>query len=241
MSALKRQREEEVPDRMTASIDDRRSPAEVTRRCAGFAHLLQQSCYEHNDLDHNLTRYTKEQSATLKTASRRLQPCNPAVLLPAVHNRQPHPALPLRAGRLRAPLLPPPLQPGHLLHVPVHRPGHHSSPDDLIEYHVGDAEPVDPSSSTKGYSERHIHSEVYKGHPSVQAAVHSHSEAVVPTISGVPLRPCYHMAGFLRAEGVLVYEISEHWRGGEGTRGTCWSATKGWVPRWRRISMMESR
>ncbi|KAH8911098.1 arad-like aldolase/epimerase [Coniochaeta sp. PMI_546] len=94
-------------------------------------------------------------------------------------------------------------------------PGTISSPDDLIEYNVSDAEPVDPG-ATKGYAERHIHSEIYKRHPSVQAAVHSHSEAVVPYgISGVPLRPCYHMAGFLRAEGAPVYEISEYWREGD--------------------------
>jgi ribulose-5-phosphate 4-epimerase/fuculose-1-phosphate aldolase len=91
-----------------------------------------------------------------------------------------------------------------------------SSPEDLIEYRVSDAEPVDPSSSTKGYSERRIHSEVYKRHPSVRAVVHSHSEAVVPyTVSGVPLRPCYHMAGFLRSGGAPVYEISEHLQEGD--------------------------
>lgn len=76
-------------------------------------------------------------------------------------------------------------------------PGTISSPDDLIEYHISNAEPLDPS-STKGYLERHIHSEVLKRHPDVQSVIHSHSESVIPyTISGVPLRPCYHMAGFL--------------------------------------------
>lgn len=76
-------------------------------------------------------------------------------------------------------------------------PGTISSPDDLIAYHVNDAEPVEPTQS-KGYLERHIHSEVYKRHAHVQAVIHGHSESVIPyTISGVPLRPCYHMAGFL--------------------------------------------
>lgn len=76
-------------------------------------------------------------------------------------------------------------------------PGTISSPDELIEYHVSTAEPLDPN-STKGYSERHIHSEVYKRHADVQAVIHSHSDSVIPyTISGVPLKPCYHMAGFL--------------------------------------------
>lgn len=76
-------------------------------------------------------------------------------------------------------------------------PGTISSPDDLIEYHVSNAEPLDPS-STKGYSERHIHSEVYRRHPDVEAVIHSHAESVIPYgITGVPLKPCYHMAGFL--------------------------------------------
>ncbi|KAB5554941.1 class II aldolase and Adducin N-terminal domain-containing protein [Coniochaeta sp. 2T2.1] len=87
-----------------------------------------------------------------------------------------------------------------------------SSPEDVIEYHVSDATPVDPSSAQKGFAERHIHSEIYKRHPSVTAAVHSHSEAVVPfTVSGVPLRPVYHMAGFLPARGAPVFEIAEHY------------------------------
>lgn len=76
-------------------------------------------------------------------------------------------------------------------------PGTISSPDDLIEYHVSNAEPLDPGSA-KGFAERHIHSEVYKRHADVKAVVHSHAESVIPyTITGVPLRPCYHMAGFL--------------------------------------------
>ncbi|KAF2098382.1 arad-like aldolase/epimerase [Rhizodiscina lignyota] len=87
-------------------------------------------------------------------------------------------------------------------------PGTISSPNDLIEYYVKDAEPVDPNSS-KGYSERCIHSECYKRYPSVQSVIHSHSEAVVPyTISGVPLRPCFHMGGFL-GTGVPVWDIGE--------------------------------
>ncbi|KAB5539503.1 class II aldolase and Adducin N-terminal domain-containing protein [Coniochaeta sp. 2T2.1] len=86
-----------------------------------------------------------------------------------------------------------------------------SSPEDVIEYRVSDASPIDPS-APQGYAERHIHSEIYKRHPSVTAAVHSHSEAVVPfTVSGVPLRPVYHMAGFLPADGAPVFEIGEHY------------------------------
>lgn len=89
-----------------------------------------------------------------------------------------------------------------------------SGAEDLIEYHVHDAEPLDPAAAGKGFAERHIHSEVYRRHPGVGAVVHSHAESVIPyTIAGVPLRPCYHMAGFLglgskgRPE---VYDAAEH-------------------------------
>jgi ribulose-5-phosphate 4-epimerase/fuculose-1-phosphate aldolase len=56
---------------------------------------------------------------------------------------------------------------------------------------------VDPKSK-KGYQERFIHSEIYKRFPHVNSVVHSHSEAVLPyTMSGVPMRPTFHIAGFL--------------------------------------------
>lgn len=59
-----------------------------------------------------------------------------------------------------------------------------SSERDLIEYHVENAEPVDPTAA-KGYSERCIHSEIYKRYPEVNSVTHSHSEEVVPySISG---------------------------------------------------------
>ena len=90
-------------------------------------------------------------------------------------------------------------------------PGTISSPNDLIEYHVKDAEPLDPTSS-KGYSERCIHSECYKRFPNINSVIHSHSEAVVPySISGVKLQACYHMAGFL-GTGVPVWDIGDAYR-----------------------------
>lgn len=65
-------------------------------------------------------------------------------------------------------------------------PGTISSSSDLVEYYVDTAEPVDPN-SPKGYSERCIHSEILKRFKSVNAVIHSHSQAVVPyTINGVP-------------------------------------------------------
>lgn len=87
-------------------------------------------------------------------------------------------------------------------------PGTISSPGDLIEYYVEDARPVDPSAPA-GFLERCIHSECYKRYPGVHSVIHSHSEAVVPyTISGVPLRACYHMAGFL-GSNVPIWDIAD--------------------------------
>lgn len=77
-----------------------------------------------------------------------------------------------------------------------------SSPDDLIEYYVEDARPVD-TTARPGYSERCIHSEILKAYPKINAVIHSHSSAVVPfACSGIPLRPIFHMAGFLPEKGV---------------------------------------
>jgi hypothetical protein len=49
-----------------------------------------------------------------------------------------------------------------------------SSPDDLVEYHVESAEPVEKNAKP-GYLERHIHSEIYKRFPGVNSVVHSHA------------------------------------------------------------------
>lgn len=89
-------------------------------------------------------------------------------------------------------------------------PGLISSPKELIAYRVDDAEPVE-FTPLKGYEERRIHSEVYKRHARVHAVVHSHAEAVLPyAISSVPLRACYHMAGFLGSDGVAVFDVAKH-------------------------------
>jgi hypothetical protein len=92
-----------------------------------------------------------------------------------------------------------------------------SSVQDLVQYRVEDASPLDQG-APNGYVERYIHSEIYKQYPAVNSVIHSHSHAVVPyTISSqtkrptsrvpsplqsnifldVPFRACFHMAGFL--------------------------------------------
>ena len=60
-----------------------------------------------------------------------------------------------------------------------------SSQRDLVEYHVSDASAVDMTAPA-GYVERYIHSEIYKKYATVNSAVHSHSESVIPySISGM--------------------------------------------------------
>ena len=78
---------------------------------------------------------------------------------------------------------------------------------DIIEYDL-DSKPVsgDPSA---GYTERFIHGEIYRARPDVMAIVHCHSPDLIPFgVSKVPLRPVYHMAGFLEVP-VPIFEIRD--------------------------------
>ena len=80
-------------------------------------------------------------------------------------------------------------------------------PSDLIHYYVDGSDTVDPEAK-KGYSERFIHGEMFKQYPDVNCVIHSHAEDVLPyVVSGVPMRPVYHMAGFLGPE-VPVFDIA---------------------------------
>jgi ribulose-5-phosphate 4-epimerase/fuculose-1-phosphate aldolase len=60
------------------------------------------------------------------------------------------------------------------------------------------------------YLERFIHAEIYRRRADVGAVVHSHSLSVIPfgVVGEVPLRPVYHMGGFLGA-GVPIFEIRD--------------------------------
>lgn len=61
------------------------------------------------------------------------------------------------------------------------------------------------------YLERFIHAEIYRRRPDVMSVVHSHSPAVVPfSVVDVPLRPVVHVAGFLAAHPIPVFEISDY-------------------------------
>jgi ribulose-5-phosphate 4-epimerase/fuculose-1-phosphate aldolase len=79
------------------------------------------------------------------------------------------------------------------------------TPEDLIEYDL-DSNPVNLRGRSQ-YSERFIHGEIYKARPDVRSVAHSHSPSVIPFgVSTVPLRPVYHLGGFL-GEGVPIFEI----------------------------------
>jgi ribulose-5-phosphate 4-epimerase/fuculose-1-phosphate aldolase len=79
---------------------------------------------------------------------------------------------------------------------------------DVILYDL-DGKPLKTQSGVVGYTERFIHSEIYRTRPDVNAIVHSHAPDIVPfTVSSVKLRPLSHMAGFLE-DGVPVFEIRD--------------------------------
>jgi HCOMODA/2-hydroxy-3-carboxy-muconic semialdehyde decarboxylase len=76
---------------------------------------------------------------------------------------------------------------------------------DLIEYDL-ESNPVNLKGREQ-YSERFIHSEIYKARPEIRAVVHNHSPDVIPfSVSSVRLRPVFHVASFLR-DGVPVFDI----------------------------------
>jgi ribulose-5-phosphate 4-epimerase/fuculose-1-phosphate aldolase len=79
--------------------------------------------------------------------------------------------------------------------------------DDIMEFDF-DARPIDARGRTV-YLERFIHSEIYKARPDVMAIAHSHSPGLIPFgVTSVPLRPMFHLTGFLGA-GVPVFEIRD--------------------------------
>ena len=77
--------------------------------------------------------------------------------------------------------------------------------DDLIEFDL-DCNPVNARGRAL-YQERFIHGEIYKARPEVNAVVHSHTPSLIPFgASTTPLRPVYHMAGFI-GDRVPVFDI----------------------------------
>ena len=69
-----------------------------------------------------------------------------------------------------------------------------------------DSNPVRPGDARPSI-ERFIHGEVYRQRPDVLAIVHTHAPSLIPFgVCNVPLRPLYHMCGFLE-DGPPVFDI----------------------------------
>jgi ribulose-5-phosphate 4-epimerase/fuculose-1-phosphate aldolase len=83
-----------------------------------------------------------------------------------------------------------------------------TSADDIMEYDL-ECTAID-ARGRASFLERFIHCEIYKARADVKCVVHTHSPGVIPfAASTVPLRPMYHVAGFLAA-GVPIFEIRKH-------------------------------
>ena len=80
--------------------------------------------------------------------------------------------------------------------------------DDIIEFNLN-GEPIN-ANGRRVYLERFIHSEIYRAYPEVMAVVHSHSHAIVPlsVVKDFPLRPIFHMAGFI-GKAAPIFEIRD--------------------------------
>jgi ribulose-5-phosphate 4-epimerase/fuculose-1-phosphate aldolase len=79
------------------------------------------------------------------------------------------------------------------------------TPSDILEHDLeGNA---NAPAGTALFGERFIHAAVYAARPDVQAVVHSHAPSLIPFgVTGVALRPLYHMSAFL-GDGVPIFDI----------------------------------
>lgn len=101
-----------------------------------------------------------------------------------------------------------PEEPSQFLMSADRAPALVASADDLVTYQVEDASAVDPD-APRGYIERYIHSEMYKRYPDVNSVIHAHAAEVLPyAISGVPLKPVFHMPAFLGLD-IPVWDIED--------------------------------
>jgi ribulose-5-phosphate 4-epimerase/fuculose-1-phosphate aldolase len=79
------------------------------------------------------------------------------------------------------------------------------TPADILEHDLEGNATAPPGATL--FNERFIHAAVYAARPDVQAVVHNHAPSLIPFgVSGVQLRPLYHMSAFLCA-GVPVFDI----------------------------------
>jgi ribulose-5-phosphate 4-epimerase/fuculose-1-phosphate aldolase len=97
-----------------------------------------------------------------------------------------------------------PGKPDRFLMAAAKAPGRVTA-EDIMEFDL-EAKPIDRRDRPI-YSERFIHSEVYKARPDVNAVIHSHSPTVIPfSVTQVPLRPVHNSASFL-SPAVPVFDM----------------------------------
>ena len=98
-----------------------------------------------------------------------------------------------------------PNDPDHYL-MSRHLPPGMVTPKDIVLFDM-DSTPLTHSDKPQ-YSERFIHSEIYKLRPDVMSVVHCHAYSLIPfgAAKGARLRPMFHMCGFLGC-GVPIFEI----------------------------------
>lgn len=85
--------------------------------------------------------------------------------------------------------------------------------EDIIEYDL-DAKPVAKTDFAQ-FSEKFIHSQMYRARADVKAVVHGHApELVTFSVTAVPLKPIAHMAAFL-GDGAPVFEIRDATKSGD--------------------------
>jgi HCOMODA/2-hydroxy-3-carboxy-muconic semialdehyde decarboxylase len=89
-----------------------------------------------------------------------------------------------------------------------HLPPGMVTPRDIVTFDM-DSTPLTHADKPQ-YSERFIHSEIYKLRPEVMSVVHCHAYSLIPfgAAKGARLRPMFHMCGFLGC-GVPIFEIRE--------------------------------
>jgi ribulose-5-phosphate 4-epimerase/fuculose-1-phosphate aldolase len=79
--------------------------------------------------------------------------------------------------------------------------------DDLAIYNLDSI--AQTLKERRPYNERFIHGEIYKARPDVHSVIHCHTPSLVTfCVCQTPLRPLYHMSGFL-GRGVAHFEIRE--------------------------------
>src|SRR5579863_991322 len=94
--------------------------------------------------------------------------------------------------------------PNHFL-LARHLPAAVITRADIAEYDA-DSKALD-GNDAGGYAERFIHGEIYRARPDVMAVVHCHPLDVIAFgVTGVPLRPLFHMAGFI-GDPPPIFEI----------------------------------